>query len=398
MILEGRAGTYTKYGGVRCFDPKSLPPNPPLEISEEFLVALSAADRALARLDGATTTLPDPELFVFAFMRQEAVLSSQIEGTQASLDDLLEFEADASLAGKPDDLAEVINYLKAMRWALGQLPSLPVSLRLIRGIHQRLLASGRGSERAPGEFRQHQNWIGAAGCSIEDAAFVPPAVPLMGQALSNWEIFLHSEKRTPPLIKCALAHAQFETIHPFSDGNGRLGRMIVTLLLCSEGVLAQPVLYLSLFFKQHREEYYERLQATRDAGDWESWVLFFLRGVTATSKAALKGALQINQLREKMLVDVSQNIKSNRGTPFVSTLFKAPYVSNNFVADALDVSFPTAAKLVNEFQKLGYLTSVGEGKRDRRYAFQPYLDILHESIDDLTGVIDGEDLLVTTQQ
>jgi len=382
---------------VDCFDPKPLPPDPPLEIDDELLAALSSADRALARLDGATSTLPDPELFVYAFMRQEAVFSSQIEGTQASLDDLLEFEADQSLPGKSDDVADVVNYLGAMRWGREQLPTLPVSLRLIRGIHRRLLASGRGSEKSPGEFRRYQNWIGPAGCSIGEAIFVPPAIPLMTQALSDWESFLHSARKTPPLIKCALAHAQFETIHPFSDGNGRLGRMIVTLLLCAEGILAQPVLYLSLFFKQYRDEYYARLQATRDAGDWESWLLFFLKGVIATSRAALRSAHRINRLREGMLANVSRNVRSNNGTPLIGVLFRKPYVSNTIVATALGVSFPTAAKLVQEFRDLGYLTNIGGAQRGKWYAFKPYLDILHESVDDLTGVIDGEDLLVSTQ-
>lgn len=234
---------------------------------------MSAADRALARLDGATVNLPNPDLFVYAFMRQEAVLSSQIEGTQASLEDVLQYEA--GTAGANDDLTEVINYLNAIKWGLDELKALPVCLRLVKGLHARLLAEGRGSDKSPGEFRQNQNWIGPPGTPIEKATFVPPAVPLMERALADWEKFVAEERGMPPLIKCAVAHAQFETIHPFWDGNGRLGRMIITLLLCSEKVLARPILYLSLFFKKNREEYYRRLQSIRDAGDWEGWVLFF---------------------------------------------------------------------------------------------------------------------------
>lgn len=395
MIQYGRTGQYTEYAGVKCFSPKLLPPDPPLNMSDELIIALSSADRALARLDGTTTTLPNPGLFVFAFMRQEAVLSSQIEGTQASLDDLLEYEAAADLITKSDDLVDVVNYLDAIRWGLAQLPVIPLSLRLIKEIHRRLLAEGRGSERSPGAFRNNQNWIGPPGCTIEDATFVPPAVPIMESAIGEWEKFLHAETRLPPLIKCALAHAQFVTIHPFWDGNGRLGRMIVTLMLCAERILAQPVLYLSLFFKQHRDDYYGLLQRTRDEGDWESWVLFFLRGVTATSRAALKSAHAINALRETLLKEVGNRVRSNKAPALVDRLFHAPYMTIKSVAQELDVSFPTASKLVDEFERQGYLLNIRESKRDRIYAFRPYLDILHENVDDLTAVISGEDYLVT---
>jgi Fic family protein len=222
-----RTGSYVSFGSLRCFDPRPLPPDPPIRIDGELAVALSEADRALARLDGATLTLPDPDLFVYAFMRQEAVLSSQIEGTQASLDDLLEFESGAERGAVTADVIEVVRYLDATRWALAELPRTPVSLRLIKEMHRRLLSEGRGAERAPGEFRRNQNWIGPPGCSIEEASFVPPAVPLMDRALNELEAFIHSSEAVlPPLIRFGLVHSQFETIHPFWDGNGRLGRML----------------------------------------------------------------------------------------------------------------------------------------------------------------------------
>lgn len=396
MISPNRAGQYTaSSGGLRAFSPKPLPPDPPLDMSPQMLVALSAADRALARLDGATSILPNPDLFVYAFMRQEAVLSSQIEGTQASLEDVLEFEAAADDIHRTDDITEIVNYLTAMRWGLEQLPKLPVSLRLIKGLHEKLLAEGRGTERAPGQFRTNQNWIGPPGCSIEDATYVPPAVPQMHDALQQWEEFLHAASDMPPLIKCALAHAQFETIHPFYDGNGRLGRMIVTFLLCSDEILSQPLLYLSLFFKQHRDEYYRLLQAIRDEGTWEEWILFFLRGVTVTSRSALLSARNITTLHENLRAVGAEISRSPKMNPLIDELFAQPYVTVRAVQDMVQVTYPTANTLVSNLEKAGILSLVRDVERNRIYAFRPYLDLLHEAADELTGVIDGEDYLAT---
>ena len=364
-------------------------------MTPELSLALSSADRALARLDGATLNLPNPNLFVYGFMRQEAVLSSQIEGTQASLQDVLEYEARGDSIGKTDDLTDVLNYLTAMRWGLEELKEIPVCLRLIKGLHARLLAEGRGSDRSPGEFRNDQNWIGAPGYAIEEATYVPPAVTVMQEALNQWERFLHEEKRLPPLIKCALVHAQFETIHPFWDGNGRLGRMIVTFLLCSERILAQPLLYLSLFFKKHREDYYALLQATRDDGNWEDWIIFFLRGVSVTSKIALQAAYEITKLRDRLLKDAHGNMRSRKASLLADKLFESPYLTVPKVTTMIDASYPTANSVVDEYQDAGYLDQVGSGQRDRVFAFTPYLDILHETADDLTGVISGEDYLIT---
>lgn len=398
MILRGRSGDYTTIGGIKCFRPKPLPPDPPLEWKPELQIALSAADRALARLDGATVTLPNSDLFVYAFMRQEAVLSSQIEGTQASLEDVLEYEASADSMRKTDDLTEVINYLGAMDWGLKQLPKLPVSCRLIRGIHRILLREGRGSDKSPGEFRENQNWIGEPGCPIEEASFVPPAVPVMRQAISRWEKFINENQELPPLVKCAVVHAQFETIHPFWDGNGRLGRMIVTLMLCSEGILAKPILYLSLFFKQNREEYYDLLQRTRDEGDWERWVLFFLRGVTATSRAALETATKIMTLREELISASTRISRSKKAWSFGEMLFKSPYLAVGRAAEMLDITYPTANTLIADFENAGYLVQASERAWGRIFAFKPYLDILHEGAGDLTGVIGGKDYLATNYE
>ncbi|MFQ5535063.1 MAG: Fic family protein [Sphingomonadales bacterium] len=397
MILRGRAGQYTMIGSYRCFDPAPLPPNPPLELTEKLVVALSSADTALARLDGATHQLPDPELFVYAFMRQEAVLSSQIEGTQASLEDVLGFEAQPDAVDKTDDITEVINYLNAIKWGLEQLDQLPVAGRLLKGIHMRLLAEGRGSEKSPGEFRNSQNWIGQPGRPIEEAIFVPPAIPLMHDAFAKWEMFINSEYTLPPLIKFALAHAQFETIHPFWDGNGRLGRMIITLLLCKEKILARPTLYLSLYFKQRREEYYQLLQATRDQGDWESWVLFFLRGVEVTSKAALNTAFAIARLKETFLNDAQAHMSSKKAPLLAEKLFSRPYLNVSMAASILATSYPTASSIVEQFVDAGYLVQINLRSRSKTYGFKPYLDILHEGAGDLNGIISGEDHLAVNE-
>jgi Fic family protein len=239
-----------------------------VRVDQELWTLLSQADRALGRLDGSTEILPNPELFVFMYVRKEAVLSSQIEGTQASLMDVLEFEQQALEPGHPQDVEEVVNYIAAMKHGLGLLRELPVTLRLIREIHAQLLVGVRGSERTPGEFRRSQNWIGPAGCTLQTAQFVPPPPAEMQDALTALERFLHDPEPMPVLLKVGLAHAQLETIHPFLDGNGRVGRLLITFLLCEREVLRRPLLYLSYYFKRHRTEYYDRLQAIRERGDW----------------------------------------------------------------------------------------------------------------------------------
>ncbi len=259
-----RAGRYlAQPTGYRAFHPAALPPQPPVRLTGDLQPLLSAADRALGRLDGSIQTLPNPDLFVFMYVRKEAVLSSQIEGTQSSLQDLLAAEAHILAPDRPRDVDEVVNYVAAMNHGLDRLGEFPVSIRLIREIHERLLRGVRGARLTPGELRRSQNWIGPAGCTLNEASFVPPPPHEVPAALGALETFLHSDSDLPPLVQIGLAHAQFETIHPFLDGNGRVGRLLITFLLCQREILLKPVLYLSHFFKQHRTEYYERLQSVR---------------------------------------------------------------------------------------------------------------------------------------
>ncbi len=274
--VSSRAGRYvTQANGYRAFIPAPLPPSPPIRVTGELQVLLSQADRALGRLDGSIQTLPNPDLFVFMYIRKEAVLSSQIEGTQSSLQDLLAAEAKIFSLNQPKDVDEVLNYVNAMNRGLERLDELPVSTRLIREIHEALLQGVRGSRLSPGKLRTSQNWIGPAGCTLTDATFIPPPHYEIPQKLAELETFLHTDTMLPLLIKIGLVHAQFETIHPFLDGNSRVGRLLITLLLCERKILQKPVLYLSWFFKRHHQQYYEKLQSVRDAGEWEQWLVFF---------------------------------------------------------------------------------------------------------------------------
>ena len=378
--LQGRAGTYTtQSGGYSSFVPKPLPPVPPIEIDDGMLTLLSNADRNLGRLDGATETLPNPDLFVFMYVRKEAVLSSQIEGTQSSLIDFLEFEAGAQRRGLPRDVAEVSNYVDAMNFGLEQIKKgKNLSLALIRQIHSRLLRGVRGGEHRPGEFRHVQNWIGSPGSSPRNAVFIPPAVPVMQDALAHLEAFLLSKIHMPPLIKVGLAHAQFETIHPFLDGNGRMGRLLITFLLTMEDFLSRPLLYLSYYFRQNRTSYYEKLQSVRDDGDWEAWMKFFLRGVYEVSDQATKTARKIVRLREEHRGSVQKTLGSSAGKALVvlEHLYQRPMVMVRDVREVTGLSAPSANSLVTKLEGAGILTETTGQARYRVFAYQPYLDIL----------------------
>lgn len=387
-----RSGRYVASGGYRCFEPAPLPPDPSIRFDQDLQLLLSAADRAVARLDGAATTLPNPELFVYAFMRQEAALSSQIEGTQASLEDLFEYEAVPDAAGPHSDVTQIINYIDAMRWGLETLPHLPLSKRLVQGLHQRLLATGRGATRNPGQFRQGQNHIGPPGCDISEATFVPPSVPLMNVALDNWEGYLHN-RDLPVLVRCAILHAQFETIHPFWDGNGRVGRMLITLKLCEEEVLERPLLYLSLYFKQYRQEYYESLQRIRDDGDWEGWIKFFLRGVRLTCKAALEAVRRIAVLRDELARRAQGVSRSGNPARLTEALFRKPYITVAQAAAILNTSEQGSSNVISSLVEIGILREVSRVARRKIYAFRPYLDLLHETSDDLGPALGGADHL-----
>ena len=366
-----RAGQFVRQiEGYRAFIPAPLPPDPPPSLDGETINLLSRADRALGRLDGVTSVLPNPDLFVAMFVRQEAVLSSQIEGTQSTLEDVLQFEADTG-ADVPKDIGEVVNYVNAMNYGLGRLQELPLCLRLIREIHERLLQGVRGGEKTPGDFRRTQNWIGPAGCTLATASFVPPPVHAMDTALENLERFLHDAETFPVLVHCAMAHAQFETIHPFIDGNGRVGRLLITFLLCQREILHRPLLYLSSYLKAHRAEYYDRLMAIRLSGNWEGWIKFFLRGVFEVSQAATNTARKILALREEH----RQWVKHQA---LLDYLFEQPIVTINMVQERLGCGFPTASKYVEQFAEDGILRETTGYQRNRRYRYDPYL-LLFES-------------------
>lgn len=374
-----RAGRYVRQpAGYRAFIPAPLPPDPPIRFDAPLLLLLSRADQAVGRLDGLARLVPDPDLFVAMYVRREAVLSSQIEGTQSSLSDLLTFEVDPRGHALPRDVEEVVNYVRALNFGLQRLETLPLSLRLIREIHAELLHGVRGAERLPGEFRRSQNWIGPAEAPLSRATFVPPPVAEMLDALSNFERFLHQEQDLPPLLHCGIAHAQFETIHPFLDGNGRIGRLLITLLLCHRGVLHRPLLYLSHYLKRHRAEYYDRLMAIREAGDWEGWLKFFLTGVAETADEAIATAGAIVQLREVHRALLQERGVGSNGLRLLDLLFEWPLVTVRFVAERLRVSFVTANRLVAQLVESGLLEEFTGGERFRKFRYGPYLALFDE--------------------
>ncbi len=362
--------------GYSAFVPNPLPPKPPLMIDDEMSRLMERANRALGRLDGCTYTLPNPDLFLYMYVRKEAVLSSQIEGTQASLDDLLEYEGEIEGKSSPVDINEVSNYVDAMNYGLERLRELPLSLRLIGEIHARLMAGIRGGHKSPGEFRASQNWIG--GTRPGNAAFVPPPAHEVLPCLGDLEKFIHDET-VPPLLKAGLAHAQFETIHPFLDGNGRMGRLLISFILCHDQVLEKPLLYLSLFFKKYRQEYYERLNAVRRDGDWEGWIKFYLQGVYEISKQATDAAEAIMDL---MAQDRQKAAGLGKASPtalaLLDMLYRRPYVTIPYVARELGISSPAASKAVANLTTLGILKEVSGKKRDRVFLHESYLSIIRE--------------------
>ena len=386
-----RSGRYIKQPtGYRAFIPVPLPPEPAIGFDEETMRLLSVADLALGRLDGVASSLPNPDLFVAMYVRQEAVLSSQIEGTQSTLQDILEFEMEGDTNGLPKDVEEVVNYVKAMNYGLARLENLPLSLRLIREIHEQLLTGVRGAERQPGEFRTSQNWIGPQGCTLNQAEFVPPPPHEMQNALSDLERFLHDRESLPVLIQCALAHAQFETIHPFLDGNGRVGRLLITLLLCERGVLRKPLLYLSYYLKAYRAQYYDRLMAIRNQGDWEGWVKFFLRGVVEVSNGASDTSRAILQLRETHLATAAKlSVGAAIAIPAMEFLFQHPVLSIRMIESHVGCSFATAGNLVRELVDLGILSEVTGKRRNRQFRYDAYVKLFDRQLLDATRAQGG---------
>ncbi|SFI87716.1 Fic family protein [Planctomicrobium piriforme] len=379
---EQRAGRYIRQpAGYRAFSPAVLPPDPEIRIDSDLQVRLSQADRALGRLDGSIQTLPHPDLFVYMYVRKEAVLSSQIEGTQSSLQDVLAAEAKILDPDRPHDVEEVVGYIRAMNYGLSRLADLPVSVRLICEIHKQLLEGiARGSHLTPGEIRTSQNWIGSSGCNLNNATFVPPPPHEVAEHLSQLEKFLHTDARLPLLIKIGLAHAQFETIHPFLDGNGRVGRLLITFLLCEQKVLLKPVLYLSHFFKKHRQAYYDHLQAIRDHGVWEEWLMYFLRGVIDVSQQATETARRILNLRESHRRTITERLgrSAGNGHRVLEHLYEHPYVSVNEVKELIGTTYPAANDLVARMEEDGILREATGQSRNRRFVYDGYIRLFDE--------------------
>jgi Fic family protein len=368
---------------VRAFVPDPLPPHPPLDLSGMGQALQERALLACGRLDGVSALLPDPDLFLYAYVRREALLSSQIEGTQSSLSDLLLYELEEAPGVPFDDVAEVSSYVAALEHGLARLAEgFPLSSRLLREIHAVLLARGRGADRLPGEFRRSQNWIG--GTRPGNARFVPPPPGLVEACMAELERFIHAGDDLPLLVKAALVHVQFETIHPFLDGNGRLGRLLIMLMLVEAGILRQPLLYLSLFFKQHRSRYYELLDAVRQQGDWEAWIAFFLEGVESTATAAVDSAHRLLELfrgDEIKLVGLGRSGSSVRKV--FAALRQRPVIGISQLAARAQVSFPTAAKSVERLVALGIAREVTGGRRNRVFAYDAYVAILGEGAEPL---------------
>jgi Fic family protein len=381
----GRAGHFVSTGRYEYFVPAPLPPAPPLDYDSELLSLLSRADLALGRLDGVIQTVPDLDLFVAMYVRQEAVLSSQIEGTQSTLEDLLNIELEPR-TGASSDVGQIVNYVGAMNYGLARLPEFPLSLRLIREIHGELLRSGRGAAQRAGDFRDQQNWLGAGRVPIERASYVPPPVPEMRTALNDFERYLHDDHHLPDLIHVGLAHAQFETIHPFFDGNGRVGRLLITFLLMHRGALQGPLLYLSVYLKENRAEYYDRLTAVRRRGDWEGWLKFFLRGVAQTAAEATTTAQRIFELREQHRAQVLHEQLGPNALKLLALLFASPIVNVNFVSSGIGVTFATANKLIGRFEDLGLVREITGQRRSRRFRYEPYLRLFHTGISDAEPV------------
>ncbi len=366
---------------VKAFIPRALPPaRPRLNLTGELAAQLRAAESSLASLDAAGRMVPSLDWFVYAFVRKEAVISSQIEGTQASLDDLLAAEADARVTAPPEHVEEICNYLEALKYAQGQLNKkngLPLSVRLLNGAHKRLMAGTRGRDKQPGRIRQSQNWIG--GTRPGNARFVPPPPHHVADLLGDFERWLNSDDTAPPLVRAGLAHAHFETIHPYLDGNGRIGRLLISLCLQEWKQLSEPLLYLSLFFKLHRTEYYDRLTAIRTNGDWEGWLAYFLEGVESTADESVR---VIGTLVDLLTRDRSRYLESGVATVVGSRLFETlpqnPVVTVKSAVKICKTTKPTAAKAIGSLCDANILREISGRSRDRIYEYSEYLGVLRK--------------------
>ncbi len=376
--MNHRAGKFIKIGsGVSqysCFIPENLPPtNPPIKYDDEIIYLISEANRYIGRLDEVTDTLISPNYFVYMYARKEATLSSQIEGTQATFADLI--KAEAGMTDEvPNDVREIENYIKAINYGFERIETLPLSLRLIREIHAVLIEGVRGENKTPGEFRRTQNWIG--GYSISTATYIPPSIDYLGGLLDNFEKFMHETDYISPLVKIALLHSQFEMIHPFLDGNGRVGRLLIAFYLASKDILHKPTLYLSKYFKKHRQVYYDCLYNIHSKGDYETWIKFFLSGVIETSKEATDMAREIVALREADLrkINILGRVSEN-ALAIYEGLFDKPTVSIEEVASKLKISNSTAGRLLDKLVDTGLLASLDNRKRKKAFVYRNYIDI-----------------------
>jgi Fic family protein len=384
--MKRTTGQYVQIGSgddaFRAFVPAPLPPAPPLKLTAADLDLLEQANRALGKLDGITSLLPNTSLFIYAYVRKEALVSSQIEGTQSSLSDLLLYESHQAPGVPLEDVREVSDYVAALDHGIERLRGgFPLSLRLLREIHGVLLRGGRGSHKTPGEFRRSQVWIG--GSRPGNARFVPPPTARVVECMGALEKFLHGDPvETPPLVKAALAHVQFETVHPFLDGNGRLGRLLITFLLCAQGALSEPILYLSLHFKNRRQEYYDHLQRVRTHGDWEGWLRFFLEGVIVTADEAVATTRRLLALFEKDRRQLEQ-LGRAAATAFRvhEYMQKKPIVGIRAMEKDLDLTYPTVAGALDRMKTLRIVKELTGFKRNRVFAYGPYVEVLSEGTD-----------------
>lgn len=345
--------------------------------SADLVRVLSEADRGLGALKSLSRLIPNPRLLVAPYVRKEAVQSSRIEGTQASLADIFYYEASQERP-KHEDVLEVLNYVRAMNYGLSRLKKLPLSMRLVKEIHGVLMKGVRGERMRPGEIRTTQNWIGPAGCSITDATYVPPPVSEMNEALKRWERFLHVDDSVVPLVKCALMHYQFEAIHPFLDGNGRVGRLLITFYLCDRGYIEYPILYLSDFFEKYREEYYELLLGVSQDGNWDGWLAYFIRAVAEQSRVAEETGHKILDLQKKYRGQLEEGSVPASVFKVLDMLFQNPFVSLPAVQNHVKVTWPTAKASVERLVGLGILKEVSGRRRSRIYCAQDLLSILSE--------------------
>lgn len=376
--MKKSGGRFVKQeGGYRAFIPESLPPTLPIEYSKQIQSILSEADRALGRLDGIITVLPNPNLFLAMFVKKEALLSSQIEGTQASLEGVLEFEAGMLPEENINEIKEVVNYVKALNYGVERLQDFPFSLRLIKEIHKILISGTRGKLKTPGEFRKSQNWIGPPGASLNEATYVPPPPDKILSFMSNLEKYFYSKDKNPPLIKSAVIHSQFETIHPFLDGNGRIGRLLIVFFLLWKKALKKPILYISFYFKKNRKEYYNKLMEVRNTGVWNSWLEFFLRGVIETAEEATETAREIIALKDGIIKKLYENsISSIYAVRIIDLLFEKPLISTNEISKKIKISKQTANTMINKFEKIGILKEITGKKRYKKFQFVDYVNII----------------------